>query len=254
MGMLQPIQNMEYYLRTGYGESTTFSGGKDDKKQGLCQGNAAAPSAWQMLTSVLVRVQRRLGHGIRITSPISQKSIKQAGIVFVDDTNLWSGMEDKDDLLSEAYKGQEDVNLWARSLEEVGGLLQPPKCGWTIHDMKCSDKGVWEYRDAEEKAIKKRGAQAEEEHEELDNIEEDANKELDNLEMTVPQLTGDAKAIKRLKSSEAVKNLGLFARPDGRSDKHMSQMKERMEDWTVRVKKRGTTNLLDIGYLIARQL
>ena len=67
-----------------------------------------------------------MGHGIRITSPISQKSIKQAGIVFIDDTNLWSGLEDEDDLLSAAHKGQEDVNLWEKSLEEVRGLLQPP--------------------------------------------------------------------------------------------------------------------------------
>ena len=133
---------MEYYPRTGYEESTIFSGGKDNKKQGLCQGNAAAPSAWQMLTSVLVRVQQRMGHGIHIISPISQKSLKQAGIVFVNDTNLWSGLEDEDDLLSAAHKGQEDVNLWAKSLQEVGGLLQLPKCGWTIHDMLCSDKGV----------------------------------------------------------------------------------------------------------------
>ena len=54
--------------------------------------------------------------------------------------------------------------------------------------------------------------------------------------MTVPQLTGDAKAIKLLKSSKAVENLGLFSSPDGCRDKHMTQMKERMEDWTVRVK------------------
>ena len=57
MGMFQTIQNMEYCLRTGYRESTTFLGRKDDKKQGLCQGNTAAPSAWQMLTSLLVNVQ-----------------------------------------------------------------------------------------------------------------------------------------------------------------------------------------------------
>ena len=43
MGVLQPIQNMEYYSRTGYGESTTYSGRKGKKKQGLCQDNAAAP-------------------------------------------------------------------------------------------------------------------------------------------------------------------------------------------------------------------
>ena len=54
--------------------------------------------------------------------------------------------------------------------------------------------------------------------------------------MTVPQLTGDAKAIQLLKLSEAVKNLGLFARPDECSDNHTSQMKDRMEDWTVQVK------------------
>ena len=32
IGMLEPIQNMEYYLRTGFGESSTFSRGKDNKK------------------------------------------------------------------------------------------------------------------------------------------------------------------------------------------------------------------------------
>ena len=37
------------------------------------------------------------------------------------------------------------------------------------------------------------------------------DEELDQLEMMVPQLTGDAKVIKLLKFSEAVKNLGLFA-------------------------------------------
>ena len=51
--------------------------------------------------------------------------------------------------------------------------------------------------------------------------------------MTVSQQTGKAKAIQLLKSSEAVENLGLFARPDGYSDKHMSQMKDSVEDWTV---------------------
>ena len=77
MGMLQPIQNMEYYFRTGYGDSATYSGGKGDKKQSLCQGNTVTPLAWQMLTSILVNVQRRMGNVIYIRSPISQKSIKQ---------------------------------------------------------------------------------------------------------------------------------------------------------------------------------
>ena len=31
MGMLTPIANMEFYLRTGFGESDHYFGGKDDK-------------------------------------------------------------------------------------------------------------------------------------------------------------------------------------------------------------------------------
>ena len=65
---------------------------------------------------------------------------------------------------------------------------------------------------------------------------DECDKELDSLEMTVPQLTGDAKAIKLLKSSEDLKNLGLFVSPDGCSNRYMRQMKDRMEDWMVQVR------------------
>ena len=63
--------------------------------------------------------------------------------------------------------------------------------------------------------------------------EEECDDKLNGLEITVPQLTGNAKAIWLVKLSEAVKNLGLFARPERCSNKHISQMKDRMEDWTV---------------------
>ena len=59
-----------------------------------------------------------MGHGIHIRSPISQKPIKQVGIVYINDTNICAGLEDyNNDLLSATQKGQEDVNRW-------GGLLQ----------------------------------------------------------------------------------------------------------------------------------
>ena len=54
--------------------------------------------------------------------------------------------------------------------------------------------------------------------------------------MGVPIVNGDITAINRLKSSEAVKNLGLFARPDGNNSPHMEQMRTRMETWTTKVK------------------
>ena len=39
--MLTLIQSMEYYLRTGFGESKTYSGGAEDPKQGSCRDMAA---------------------------------------------------------------------------------------------------------------------------------------------------------------------------------------------------------------------
>ena len=52
--MLTPIQSTEYYLRTGFGESMTHSGVKEDPKQGSCQTNTAAPPTWQQISSLLI--------------------------------------------------------------------------------------------------------------------------------------------------------------------------------------------------------
>ena len=73
-------------------------------------------------------------------------------------------------------------------------------------------KGDLIYRDAPK--TKKKGDKEADEEEDDD--------EADDLEMTAPQLTGDTKAIQLIKSSKAVKNLGLFSRPDGCSNRSCS--------------------------------
>ena len=84
MRMLQPIRCMEYYLRTGFGESTTYSGGKHDMKQGLCQGNGAAPPTWQQISTIMIRVQLRFGHGVTPETSIMKRKVKQVGVCYVD--------------------------------------------------------------------------------------------------------------------------------------------------------------------------
>ena len=48
--MLTAIQNMKFFLRTGYRDSTNYAGGESKdvidpvKTQGMCQGNTAAPT------------------------------------------------------------------------------------------------------------------------------------------------------------------------------------------------------------------
>ena len=222
-GMLNPIQCMEYYLRTGHGESSTFFGGKGDNKQGLCQGNGAAPPTWQQISSIMINVQRQHRHGITIRCPISKKSIQQVGIIYVDDTNLWAGMEEQDDAISAAHKAQEGVNCWGKSLVAVGGDLNPDKCSYTISDYQPDGKGGWKYADQPKNKYDV------EETEMLDS-------KLEDVTITVPTNSSDAEAIKRLKSSEAVENLGLFSRPDGNNLPHIQQLQGRVSEWTTLVK------------------
>jgi len=149
--MLQPIQAMEYYLRTGYGESKTYSGGKEDPKQGTCQGNTAAPPTWQQISSLLVNAQKRAGHGIDIVTPITGRRHRQVGILFVDDTNLWEGLGEDDDPATTLDKGQASVNCWGNNLLAVGGELRPDKCSYTVHHMRPKKDGEWEYVEMNQK-------------------------------------------------------------------------------------------------------
>ena len=105
--MLTSIQSMEYYLRTGFGESTTYSIRKEDPKQGSCQGNKAAEPTWQYISSLLINGQKHAGHGIIIVAPILKKTHSQVGILFVDD---WEGLGEDDDVTSALEKGQRGVN------------------------------------------------------------------------------------------------------------------------------------------------
>ena len=86
--LLQPLREMEFFVRTGYGESETFIGVKTEVKQGGSQSNGGAPGKWQQMSSVMMGAHKRKGHGVTITTPISKKSTKTAGILFVDNTNL----------------------------------------------------------------------------------------------------------------------------------------------------------------------
>ena len=124
--MLTTIQEMRFYLRTGYGDSSDFAGGKssdqDDpiKPQGMCQGNGAAPAAWTAMTIPMINAQRRKGHGAFFTSPISKLSTHLIGGLYVDDTDLIHANMNISEDLESAHSGlQEAVESWGKLL--IGG-------------------------------------------------------------------------------------------------------------------------------------
>jgi hypothetical protein len=87
--MLRPIQQMKYFLRTVFGDSTTFfEGVRALPFQAGCQGNKGAPAMWLVVSSRLVRLMHTLGLVTRIRSAMSATGVEFAGFLFVDDTDL----------------------------------------------------------------------------------------------------------------------------------------------------------------------
>ena len=144
----------------------------------------------------------------------------------MDDTNLWAGLEESDDVESAVYKAQQGVTHWGRLLIAGGGDFQPSKCKWTVHDMVPQEDGTWEYRTIN-------SGQPTDENDDVNVDPEDA---LRTMRLKVPQASGDAVAIEQLMHSEAVENLGLFTRPDGVNEPHLNQVREKIEKWTEQIK------------------
>ena len=80
---------MRYFVRTGYGESESFYGGKRiTPYQGTCQGNGASPTYWLIITMIMVLMMHKKGHVLELKFPLTNEELRCMGFIFVDDTDL----------------------------------------------------------------------------------------------------------------------------------------------------------------------
>ena len=83
------IQQMKYFVRTGYGESTSYYGGRRTTPyQGTCQGNGASPTYWLIITMIMVLLMHKKGHALELKFPLTKEELHCMGFIFVDDTDL----------------------------------------------------------------------------------------------------------------------------------------------------------------------
>ena len=117
------IQHMKYYVRTGFGESTSMYGGtRDIPFQGTCQGNGASPAYWILITMVMVRVMYKRGHVMSLQYPMSDEELRCMGFVFVDDNDLIIIGTEDDTTETVLRKQQKGMECWERTLEVTGEL------------------------------------------------------------------------------------------------------------------------------------
>ncbi len=106
------IENMKFFLRTGFGDSTSFAGGGISiKTQGLCQGNGASPAGWAVISICILWAHGKKGHGAKFICPITNLQQHLSAILNVDNTDILHIDLTKDESIDDVHVAiQDSVN------------------------------------------------------------------------------------------------------------------------------------------------
>ncbi len=142
--MLTTIQEMIFFLRTGFGDSTELASSKFKiKTQGLGQGNGASPAGWAVVSICIINAHKKKGHGAHFVCPITKLRSHIAGVIYVDDTDLIHFRMDKQEDTSDTLYGlQEAILNWGKLLLALGGELKPAKCFYHLISFKFKEDGT----------------------------------------------------------------------------------------------------------------
>jgi hypothetical protein len=203
--MLGAIENMKFFLRTGFGDSTLFTGGGISiKTQGLMQGNGESPAGWAVISICILGAHGKRGHGANFYCPITKLQHHLSAILYVDDTDLLHIDLTKDESGYEVHGTiQTSVNSWGNLLIATGRVLQPNKCFYSIISFKW-ENGLWKYVN---------------------------NSIREEFGITVPLQGSKAAAIGHKCIKHGEKTLGAMTSLDGNSAARITMIQEKAQQW-----------------------
>ena len=204
--MLTTIQEMKFFLRTGFGDSSDFASSQFEiKTQGLCQGNGASPAGWAVVSICLINAHKKKGHGGHFLCPITKLTSHIAGVIYVDDTDLIHFRMDRyEDTIDSFFGLQEAIMSWGKLLLASGGALKPSKCFYHLISFKFKADGTWAYED---------------------NV---GNEE---FQAVVPLADGSSAPIEHLGVDESTKTLGSMTCPSGCNKGALKYMTQKASNW-----------------------
>jgi hypothetical protein len=204
--MLSTIQDMKFFLCTGFGDSNVYASSTDGKKmQGLCQGNGAAPVGWTVTSMAMINAHKRKGHGVHLTSPITKAAIHPVGTLFVGDTDLEHFDMNKVETITAVHEAlQQSIHKWGLLLIATSGSLKPGKCFYHLILFSWNSDGTWRY---------------------------ETNEQLSDLSIMVPLEDGTLAPIEHLPVTAPTKTLGQMTCPTGSSASAIAQMQEKAKGW-----------------------
>ncbi len=225
--ILGMIENMKFFLWTGFGDSMSFAGGGISiKTQGIYQGNGSSLAGWVVISICILHAHGRKGHGAKFVCPITKLEKHLLVILYVDDTDLLHLDLTKNEPVDEVHKViQGSVISWGNLLIATGGALQPSKCFYSIKSFDWIN-GAWTYA---------------------------LNADKGEFGLTVP-LPDEGKAGFGYKVvSHAKKTLGAMTSLDGESRAVIVMIQEKSQQWVNNVQN-GHLHQWNVWFLLKVQI
>jgi hypothetical protein len=225
--MLTTIQEMKFFLRTGFGDSTKFATSSlEIKTQGLCQGNRASPAGWAVVSICIISAHKKKGHGAHFLCPITKLKSHIAGVIYVDDTDLIHfRMEETEDALDAFFGIQEAITNWGKLLLASGSTLKPSKCFFHLISFSWKPDGTWYYT---------------------------KNEDDEEFRAVVPLADGSFAPIEHLGVDVPNKTLGTMTCPSGNNKSAINYMQTKGMAWKDMVTG-GTLSRRNIWFMLDKQ-
>jgi hypothetical protein len=128
--LLETMETMRFFLRTGFRESKTSYGGTHEQQlAGYGQGNAAAGPGFTAMSSLIVNAYLRDGFGTQIYSSYYKRLLLLVAVMYVNDTDLihWYCVLSctPAELIAAA---QTATYAWGGLAIATGAAMKPDKC------------------------------------------------------------------------------------------------------------------------------
>jgi len=197
------LQEAVHRVRTGFGDSKSFYGGKVwlVPIHGIGQGNGAGPAIWAVVSTPLLNVLREKGFGCKVICPLSSSYFRFVGYAIVDDMDvIQSALTDSPE--SARAQLQHAIDTWEFSLKATCGAFVPEKMVWWLVRFKWS-RNSWSYA----------------------GIQDSPG------ELMVNDIENNRKVVKRLEPHQAYETLGVYLAPDGNLNEQFQKMKKAASAW-----------------------
>jgi hypothetical protein len=130
--MFETLSQVDHYVHTNFGDSSTSYACIEILFQGVYQGNGARPGIWLLVSIPIINMLKARGFGFKVTNVMTHKRFSFVCYAFMDDTGLVHALT-RDSGISKIVEEMEDIiDTWEGDLRASGRALVPSKSYWYL--------------------------------------------------------------------------------------------------------------------------